>query len=367
MSGAMKRWADDRYALVPQMVEYDRLMAPSRLRWHPHVMFFHPENYLSEVVSTDRWGFRYGSGRNGEAEISLGDLRGVSEVNLLVGGSVTFGLGCTRDSLTISSRLTALESGGAPWLNFGGRGFTSAQELVAFLLLRDELPAVRNVVLLSGLNNLVLADPATRLRSPFGEFFFSEDFYRAMEDVKHGYKPKQGLWKKLARHEGAGTAPPATASDAHGDKDRHEIAIAGIERDVRHWAAICQAQGISLFYALQPFATWPDRILNESEATLFDLLDKMAGGQSSATAEIGDKAVGARFRRAVREICDGLRVPFVDVTEAIERDACQGKWLFVDRAHLTDDGCAVVAELIDALVVAKSQPRHAGALLQYGH
>jgi hypothetical protein len=350
MRDTKEHFDEIRYALAPQMREYDRLMAPAELRWHPHIMFFHPEGHHSPVVNTDGWGFRYGSSGSGARDLSAGDLGDVQEVNLLVGGSVVFGLGCTGDGQTISSRLGECGCGHAPWLNLGGRGFTSTQELITFLLLRDRLPPIRHVVVLSGLNNLVLAGPQTPRRSGFGTFFFSEDFYEAMENTKALHKVKPNVWSrfwKRASHDAQRCIPTNCASDG---RDRLDIAVAEIKRDVEHWTAICRSLGITISYLLQPFATWPERLQHSSESTMFDVLDKLAGTSSGAIDELRDRAFGLRFRRAIREVCDGLNVPFVDVNTAFERQMCQGKWLFVDRAHLTDDGCEVVARLISEFV-----------------
>jgi hypothetical protein len=358
-----------RYGLAPQMLEYDRLMAPAELRWHPHIMFFHPERHRSAVVNTDCIGFRHGSGRGDGSQLSVGDPGRAREVNLLVGGSVVFGLGCTNDSQTISSQLSACGSGHAPWLNLGGRGFTSTQELIAFLLLRDRLPRIRHVVLLSGLNNLVLADPRVPRRSRFGAFFFSEDFYEAMDSVKASHRQKANLWARLLKR-ADGSELDRTADECTSDGgDRIQIAVAEIKRDLEHWMAICGSMGITLSYALQPFATWPQRVQHETETALFDALDKLAGATPAEFDELRDRAFGLRFRRAVRELCVGLDLPFVDVTDVLERQAYQGKWLFVDRAHLTDEGCSCLAGLIDELVSrpAEHRPEHSAYQVEMGY
>jgi lysophospholipase L1-like esterase len=54
--------------------------------------------------------------------------------------------------------------------------------------------------------------------------------------------------------------------------------------------------------------------------------------------------VRANYFKDVARICDGLKVPFFNLNTSPEFNA--SKWLFVDRVHLTDQGCELSAELL---------------------
>ncbi|MBA9948201.1 MULTISPECIES: SGNH/GDSL hydrolase family protein [Burkholderia] len=346
MASATDDMQSVRYGLTPQMAEYDRLLARSSLRWCPHIMFFHPRHYVSRVVNTDELGFRCGVGPRGEVNFSPSNLAGATEVNLLVGGSVVMGLGCTGDCSTIPSILTRSGMGNAPWVNMGGRGFTSAQELILFLLMRDRLPAIRHIVLLSGLNNLVLADPHSEFAVSFGDFFFSQDFAAAMAGTNERYRSRQSLWKRIRPRETEQHALGAVQPDnQHAPGERIGLAVQQIERDLRHWMLLTAGLDCTLTYVLQPFATWLDREPHESEQTIFESLDRHAG-ESGAVDGIRDAETGRRFRSGVEALCARNRVPFVDMNASLSGERYRDRWLFVDRAHLTDEGCEAAVETV---------------------
>ncbi|ACD14687.1 MULTISPECIES: hypothetical protein [Burkholderiaceae] len=341
--------ADDmeriRYGLTPQMREYDRLLARAALRWSPHIMFFHPARYVSHVVNTDEFGFRLGMGPAGEANFSPSNLAGAPEVNLLIGGSVVMGLGCSGDLSTIPSILTRSGVGEAPWINMGGRGFTSAQELILFLLMRDRLPAIRHIVVLSGLNNLVLADPRSEFATSLGDFFFSHDFATAMADMNARYLPRRPFWKRTRRHEVALQRDDACPGEESDPGERLALAVRQIGRDLGHWSSLAAGLDCTLTYVMQPFATWMAREPHEHERVIFDSLDRHTG-ESGTLAGIRGAATGKQFRRAVEVLCNSHRVSFIDMNTRLTADPYRDRWLFVDRAHLTDTGCEAVAETV---------------------
>lgn len=338
-----------RYRLTPQMAEYDRLLARSALRWCPHIMFFHPARYISSVVNTDEFGFRCGAGAGGQPNFSPANLSSASEVNLLVGGSVVMGLGCTGDALTIPSLLTLSGVGEAPWINMGGRGFTSAQELILFLLMHDRLPAIRHVVLLSGLNNLVLADTGSEFATSFGDFFFSADFATAMARTNAQHLPRRAWWKHGRRGEAEPSPEPPGREAEDGAVTRVGLAVAQIERDIRHWKLLTAGLDCTLTYVLQPFATWLAREPHESEQLIFESLDRDSDA-SGAIGEIRDPKTGRQFRDAVGALCARNGVRFIDMNARLSEGLYRDRWLFVDRAHLTDAGCEAAAEIIGEVI-----------------
>ena len=97
----------------------------------------------------------------------------------MVGGSAVFGVGATSDNSTISSFLS--ENLGQLTLNFGGRAFSSNQELNLFSQVAYKYPNIKNIILFSGINDIYL----TALEGHedfFGNFFFSKKFRIAMNN-----------------------------------------------------------------------------------------------------------------------------------------------------------------------------------------
>ena len=77
----------DRYKIVPQMKFYDSI----NCEFKPYVMFFNTKNYKSNVVNTDKLGFRYNL--INDDLISFSNLNFVEECSIVLGGSTVFGFG----------------------------------------------------------------------------------------------------------------------------------------------------------------------------------------------------------------------------------------------------------------------------------
>src|SRR5438094_968360 len=108
-----------RHALTPQMLQYDDFDDRAATRYVPYLMYFHRAGYTSEVVNTDRLGFRFTEG--GNRRISARGEVPAGPVRVFAGSSTAFGIGATCDAATIPSRLWTKYAPSHPWLNFGGR------------------------------------------------------------------------------------------------------------------------------------------------------------------------------------------------------------------------------------------------------
>ncbi|MGH3746399.1 MAG: Inducer of phenazine A, partial [Micromonosporaceae bacterium] len=51
-----------RAKLTPQMLQYDDFDDRAEARWLSYLMYFHRTNYRSDVINTDRLGFRISHG-----------------------------------------------------------------------------------------------------------------------------------------------------------------------------------------------------------------------------------------------------------------------------------------------------------------
>lgn len=329
-------------SLTPQMLHYsDRLYEDGKLHWLPYVMFFQPANHRSTVVNTDRLGFRVSRSDGGEASVGGPQLAG--PVNVVVGGSTAFGVGATTDAATIPSRLWSTHAPEHAWVNFGGRGHNSAQELVNFLLHRHLLPDVRNIVLFSGFNNLGLARLPARLRGEHGAFYNCDEFNEIMYEL-HRPPRAWGLSRLLQRDRSGPAAdykpPPLPPAD-------EQVGIAA-DLTLRHlasWRLLADALGASLSFALQPLATWVRDRPAPPERLLFNELDELFSF-SALYGDIIPPEVGRDYAAALRAGCDKMGVRFVELNRLLADAVAPDDWIFVDRAHLTDQGYDVVAALL---------------------
>jgi lysophospholipase L1-like esterase len=333
-----------RDQLTPQMRIYDNFLDRGDTSWLPYLMYFHRTNYQSDVVNTDALGFRMSACGQGVTSPALAsDL--TEPVNLLVGSSVVFGVGASSDAASLPSRLSARTDGSA-WLNLGGRGYCSTQELLLFLLNRKVLPRVRNIVLMSGLNDLILTGLPSSLKSEYGAFFFCGDYYSKMEELKTEYQRASGARGPSRRNR---WTRPSASSAAPQLPMRERIAEAAgqIARNLDNWQPLAAAMSARLFFVAQSLATWVRDIPAAEEKTLFHELDSRESGFwqqiFGATAE---SDTGKEYVDALSAASEKRGIPFLNMNSALAQAVRPEQWVFVDRAHFNDAGYQLASQII---------------------
>jgi hypothetical protein len=320
--------------LTPYMREYARDFADTGdINWLPYLMYFHPFSYSSSVVSTDASGFRYSEARG--RRYSAADLGEMRSVRLLAGSSTVFGIGATADRHTLASRLTENDLRAEFWVNFGGRSFNSTQELILFALNRHQLPAVKEILLFSGFNDLGLARLPTRLRMEHGAFFMCREFFDAMA------KKKPSCFANWFRR------------DAREDDDEDQLTtIAQITfasnltlRRLDIWRALASDLGAQLAFVLQPLANWVRTTGSPEEERLFADLER-SGAFSETYGGILTTEAHHSYAKLLRMGAEGMGVRFVDFAPILGAVAAPDRWLFVDRIHFTDDGYDFISRLL---------------------
>lgn len=323
-----------RSELTPHMLQYAKKFDDrGDIRWLPYLMYFHPANYRSEVVNTDRLGFRYSHGPDG-VRAAAGDLTVSGPVRILAGSSTVFGIGASSDAATLSSRLWSKHAPSLPWLNFGGRSFNSAQELILFALYRHLLPDIDQIVLFSGFNDLGLARLPASLRGDHGGFFNSTDFFSRMNGGRrHG---------PLRRSGGAAEPVPTL-------REQVDLAADLTARHLAAWKALADAADARLTFVLQPLTTWIRDEPAPQERRLFEELDQIADF-SGVYGDIANRAVAGDYATALARRCAAIDVSFVDFAPLLAAAVDPRDWVFVDRIHFTDLGHEIAAALLtDAL------------------
>ncbi|MFD6156622.1 hypothetical protein ACFWF7_18800 [Nocardia sp. NPDC060256] len=251
-------------------------------------------------------------------------------MRLVVGSSVVFGVGATGDEATLPSRLWSRHAPSRPWLNFGGRSHNSAQELLLFLLYRHLIPEVEEIIVFSGFNNLGLARLPEAKRGDHGAFYLCNSYFAKTEELRKRPRPEL--------IEPDGDAAPSAAD---------QIAVAA-ELTVRHldaWRVLAAGLGARLSFVLQPLAPWVRERPAHQEQLLFDELDaKFDFG--STFGDVTPRDVGRSYADTLRAGCEKISVPFLDMNTVLGESVASDEWLFVDRAHFTDNGYDIVAALL---------------------
>lgn len=329
--------------------EYERLMAGNGdgIRWLPYLMFLATRDFSSPVVNTDAGGFRISHGPAGPCSL-MGDLPD-GEVSVLLGGSPAFGFGASCDEETLPSHL-ATGPGAVPWLNLACNGFNSTQELILFLLHRHQLPAIRDIVVFSGLNTLVLAG-LPKAASDYGQFFFSGEFFRLLgvpDPREQRLSPKQlaRAVKRLARQ--AEKKPPATEqeqSDLLAPAERVDLALRTVGRDLDRLAELAAPTGARIHYVLQPVSTWTRKPYTPEEQQLIDERSRI---WDALFGLVIDPAVHEGYAHGLEEVCKERSIPFLDMNRAMGSGPVADSWLFVDLVHCSDQGYRAAADIMKA-------------------
>lgn len=321
-----------RYALVPQMRDYDAL--GQQKHWLPYVMTFQLPGVSTPSFTTDEHGFR-GTVWRGRRLTLSGYASEAGRHGLLVGGSTAFGVGASGDAHTVASLLN--DRTDQVWFNVAGRSFNSTQELLIFLLYLPEV--VDTVLILSGINNLVLSVLSATTSPVYNSFYAHSVFERGLRSGQ--VTGVRGALKLLVR-ELADRATRGEDGARDGEGQKYEHMKACFRRDMRLWTLLRRAMGYRLYFVFQPVPWWIGKVLSEEERELFDILDHIDphGAWHEISGYMHDMA--ARYVADVRTVCDELDIPFLDLNRSPAlRD---GRWLFVDRVHLTDDGYVAVAD-----------------------
>jgi len=322
-----------RYALTPQMLDYDIMGTV----WLPYIMFFQTPDYVSGTVNTDSRGFRV----TYKGQEKLENFKGFNknEACLFCGGSSAFGVGATHDRLTVPSLLN--QSGNGTWVNMGGRAHSSTQELLLFLLNRQHFSKIRKVVIFGGINDLFLYHASGANNKEENIFFFGSRFKKAMDSERF-----RDLSLKMKIKALLSSASGKRRQLNYGVAKAPEDVLYTLKRDVETWKLFSSSLGFELTYVLQPLCGWTEKRLSLEEEKLFKLLDDRQGGHFKTLKECLDKEQYRWYSEGLENICRQAEIRYLDINKSLSGRKLDGKWIFVDRIHLTDEGNKIAADIL---------------------
>lgn len=337
--------------LAPQMNDYnERFHEDGSVRWMPYLMYFNPRNLNVPAFSTDSKGFRYSI--SGENKVSPANSAELKSVRILAGGSTTFGMGASSDAWTLPSRLNVHDSRNTAWLNFGGVGFSSTQELLLFTLYQQLLPKVEEVVILTGFNTLGLARQPAKYRGDHGAIYSCKQFFDAMYPKPEPDGFLKGLFKGPKSEDVTFTAEMPNldgCTEKFDEKptveEQIEFASALTLEQLKIWKTLCSALGAKLTYVLQPLATWVRPRGSQEEELIFAELEHH-WRFSESFGDILTQDVYQRYSSALSSGASALGVNFVDLNPIMANLLSPDQWVYVDRIHFNDHGHDLVAQQI---------------------
>jgi hypothetical protein len=333
--------------LTPQMADYNEFSYRGDMNFLPYLMYFNRPNFQSAAINTDQVGFRISHGPTTRA--SAGGDRLDGPVRLLVGGSVPLGYGATNDGATLASRLWTKHAPSRPWLTFAGQYYNSTQELMLFVLYRHLLPPVDEIVIFGGFNTLAMCRLSGLELGGQSPFFYCVEYLEKMRELRerHAKQDREQRWRSGPKPRAVPTRPSTT--------DRRPplatVIKSAVDLTLRHldsWLPMAAATGARLTYVMQPLATWLREEPAAQEKLLFDELDRTStyGTWEENYGDVSSMAAGAAYVAAMAAGCECKGIRFVDMISRLAAAVSPSDWLYVDRAHFTDDGNDIVAALL---------------------
>jgi long-chain acyl-CoA synthetase len=345
----LQRLSDAAIARAPHIDSYARLDFVHT----PYLNFTVRPDYRSEVISTDRHGFRVSHDADGRVDADGWFQR--PHRALAVGNSFMFGWGASADAETIPSLLNARTR--LCFLNVATAGANSMQDVISTL---PFLADAELILLGGGLSNLLRALEYEPHNELFGglvgrEFFaFTRtlDFRQVLELLGQSHDPAAAL--PPAGQAAAAVLREAMAAHAEGlarwqregwseaeVTRRFERALAHQRRDLSLLAR-AKPDGARLLFAMQPMAMLakPPHALTPEEEGLFAVHQHYNTMWKQVVEPYAERLLPA-FMDAVAEHCAALGVPYTDLNQ-LDYDG----WCFCDQGHLTDRGNRIVADFL---------------------
>ncbi len=332
-----------------QVISKDAVKDPERLRelqlqpeieeelslrryWMPYVNWLMEPKARMKSIETDGFGFRHTIGPRGEI-FSVSDFQG-PEYSALFGASTAFGVGSSGNDKTISSCLSGL-GGGMPWLNFAIPASVIEYNLISALFLRPMRARPQAFVLFVGCNELWASLISSFAIPPFGVAPLVPNMLNAMNGDLHKWAPKIGL--PLV------DSMPANERDLELMCSRLEALLT---KTLRNFSYLAKGCGAPLYYVLQPNAHWMSRRkLHPDEVAWFEKLQHHPNNGYNEIADVFTELF-PWYRDMVARACAASDIPFFDCNAALDIAEHDGKALFCDRVHLTDEGYGLVSRLI---------------------
>lgn len=299
-------------------------------QWLPYVMLGGTPCMQGPVLNTDAKGYRHTVLKDG-TRFSLGDDPQVLGNAVIVGGSTVYGVGASSDAWTLPSLLSDDQ-----WRyhNMGTRAYVLAQNTVGALFELTRLSPVRRIVLLAGWNDIAVLPRASVVPRGYGPLFSWNILCRTFNHVATHFP--EADWPEHLR------ARYSTESSRHGEPAHHEV-MDVLNTMLAAWRMIADQLGAELHYVLQPARNWIDRVPPPEEDEVCELLSP-----TESIEETNRLADWARswYPEALETLCAEHAIPFTDANRLLERHPLRDTWLFVDPAHLTDQGHRVLAEIL---------------------
>ena len=316
----------------------------------PYITTTTQPDFHSTVVNTDELGFRVS-----HINKSIVDSRtwwDFDERAVVIGGSTVFGIGASKDTTTISSQLGDLTN--TAFLNLGIRAGNSTQELIATLPFIGES---RNIVICSGINNLLVNLQSIGINDLYGPLFAEEVLHDlstySIHEIRESLKSTlKNINTRTILNELSSRVISLLTGRGRIINKRRDSSYRPIE-DAFNQALSIQCRYLNfmakampnkdrLIFISQPFGEVESKNRTIEEQQLFEISDSMQGSQwELMKSQLVD--MWPRYVADLRKFCQAEGIEFYCLD-----DLQFNGWTFVDRVHLTDNGYGQIARFISS-------------------
>jgi len=326
-------------------------------------MFTNTTNLRTKVLNTDNLGLRFNSSYNDKfrAKDIFDQKNEKNECGAIFGGSTAFGLGASKDEATISNQLS--KDTDVFFYNLGVSAFTGFQEVVLHQSLINYFDKIKYIIVLSGINDLLLINYIDEFDETLGPYFYNTHFLSGMDNMTLNNKRKIAKfflspfiyndvdWTNITQKElfemilKNKKFKKTTINNITKDNLLRKYLI----RNFTYWSNIQKIYKVKLFYVLQPFSTWCDKILTVEEKEIFTELDsnklKVFNIVKSLESSYG------KYAGYLSEYCNKYNINFIDSNKYFKENIKTNDWCFIDRLHLTDLGNKHMANLLKSAIL----------------
>ena len=319
-----------RYSVVPQMEYYDQITCD----YKPFVMFFNRANFTSKIVNSDNLGFRLYHFNN--KLLKQSEFYNHDEISLVIGGSSVFGFGSTTDQNTISSKLTKKTN--QVFLNYGATAFNSKQEIILFLNYFQKFKKIKNVIIISGVNDIYLN--LINEHDEWGDFFFKKKF----NEIQKFYENRRNYRFKIKR------LIEKIFNKKKNNIVHQNINFSNLDKNFKElfslWSSLSKNYNFKIDFYLQPLASWIEKPLSIEERNLFKILDNSNDFSHLVLKEISKIDNYAKYSNILQKNSKENNINFVDLNTQFKKINNLDESLFVDRVHLNDLGYEEISKII---------------------
>ena len=338
-----------------------------RNEFRPYVMSTNEDNFKSKIVNTDKFGFRKTYFQ--KKLIGLDEIKkSTSTHNVIVGASTAFSMGSPSDKETIHSYLSKKKL----CISLGVRGATGQQETVTYLQFKRFLGKVKNIIILSGLNDVILCSQKHSLFYPdFGGVMSENDrvsnsimqynFFHGIEKWKIGRNNIFALMTLAANRSkiirsifsffsnqflhSSGKRKIKNLNRSFNEKisDIRKI----ISNDLDTWSMIARKNKINIIYILQPTLAWSNKRLTENEKKIYHYERNRM--KKIFLVDIFNKTIYLKQKSFLKKMCKKNHIKFHDANEWTKKTS-SNKNFFIDLSHLTEYGNFFMSENINRLI-----------------